>query len=87
MGLYPLPTTFYVARCYACSWRIVIKEWTDKGFVDAGESREAMAGKSGDSTKVRLEGESRVKGNTKGRRDDLALINDALNKVSSSIEV
>ena len=75
MSLYPLPTKLYVGRGYACSWRTVIKQWTDVGFVEADEGRgrgrskkryssPPMTGKSGDSMEVRSEGESRVKGNT-----------------------
>ena len=75
MSLYPLPTKLYVGRGDACSWRTVIKQWTDVGFVEADEGRgrgrskkryssPPMTGKSGDSTEVRSEGESRVKGNT-----------------------
>ena len=39
MGLYPLPTELYCGKGYACSWRTVIKQSTDVGFVEADEGR------------------------------------------------
>ena len=76
----------------------ILKQWTDVGFVEAGEGsgrraigrredrvyfKEAMTGKSGDSTKLIFEGERRVKGNAKElnrwrRRDGLTVISDVL---------
>ena len=77
--LYPLPYTLYMGRGNACSWRTVIKQRTDVGFVeDEGRSRraigrdedriqfqEAMTGYIGESMIVGFEGKSRVQGNTK----------------------
>ena len=42
--LYPLPYTLYMGRGNACSWRTVIKQRTDVGFVetDDGRSRRAI---------------------------------------------
>ena len=67
-----------MGRGNACSWRTVIKQRTDVGFVatDEGRSRkaigedrihfqEAMTGDIGESMIVRFESKSRVKGNTK----------------------
>ena len=34
MSFYPLPTTLNVGRGYACSWPTVIKQRTDKSFVE-----------------------------------------------------
>ena len=39
MSLYPLPTKLYVGRGYTCSWRTLIKQRTDVGFVEADEDR------------------------------------------------
>ena len=78
--LYPLPYTLYMGRDNACSWRTVIKQRTDVGFVETDEGRsrraigcgediihfqEAMTGDIGESMIVRFEGKSRVKGNNK----------------------
>ena len=78
--LYPLPYTLYMGRGNACSWRTIIKQRTDVGFVETDEGRsrraigrgedrihfqEAMAGDIGESMRVRFKGKSRVKGNTK----------------------
>ena len=39
MSVYPLPSTLYVRRGYACSWRTLIKQRTDVGFAEADEGR------------------------------------------------
>ena len=71
--LYPLPYTLYMGRGNACSWRTVIKQRTDVGFVETDEGRsrrvigwgedrihfrEAMTGDIGESMIVRFEGKS-----------------------------
>ena len=37
--LYPLPYTLYMGGGNACSWRTVIKQRTDVGFVETDEGR------------------------------------------------
>ena len=41
--LYPLPYTLYMGRGNACSWRTVIKQRTDLGFVETDEGRSRRA--------------------------------------------
>ena len=41
--LYPLPYTWYMGRGNACSWRTVIKQRTDVGFVEMDEGRSRRA--------------------------------------------
>ena len=41
--LYPLPYTLYMGRGNACSWRTVIKQQTDVGFVETDEGRSRRA--------------------------------------------
>ena len=41
--LYTLPYTLYIGRGNACSWRTVIKQRTDAGFVETDEGRSRRA--------------------------------------------
>ena len=41
--LYPLPYTLYMRRGNASSWRTVIKQRTDVGFVETDEGRSRRA--------------------------------------------
>ena len=41
--LYLLPYTLYMGRGNSCSWRTVIKQLTDLGFVETDEGRSRRA--------------------------------------------